>query len=109
MQVKRATECERDSGQKAQKPALGAAVEVRWHVICHLVQLADHDITGRDLYMFLSQEDDPLDAFMAELSDVEKQSEAPAPDKKRKADVALDEEADNVADFMEVCQLCVPV
>ncbi len=28
MQVNRATECERDSGQKAQKPALGAAVEV---------------------------------------------------------------------------------
>ncbi|DBB13027.1 TPA: hypothetical protein ACH3X3_005761 [Trebouxia sp. C0006] len=73
MQVNRATECERDSGQKAQKPALGAAVE----------------------------EDDPLDAFMAELRDVEKQSEAPAPDKKCKADVALDEEADNVADFME--------
>ncbi len=62
-------------------------------------------ITGRVLHMSLSQEDDPLDAFMAELRDVEKQSEAPAPDKKRKADVALDEEADNVADFMEVCQL----
>lgn len=57
----------------------------------------------------MSQEEDPLDAFMAELRDVEKQSEAPAPDKKRKADVALDEEADNVADFIEVCQLCVPV
>lgn len=57
----------------------------------------------------MSQEDDPLDAFMAELRHVEKQSEAPAPDKKHKADVALDEEADNVADFMEVCQLCVPV
>jgi hypothetical protein len=65
-------------------------------------------IAGRVLHMSMSQEDDPLDAFMAELHDVEKQPEAAAPDKKRKADVALDEEADNVADFMEVCQLCVP-
>lgn len=55
-----------------------------------------------------SQEDDPLDAFMAELRDVEKQPEPAVPDKKRKADVALDEEADNVADFMEVRKSCLP-
>ena len=51
------------------------------------------------------QEDDPLDAFMADLNNLDKQPAAPAvplPDKKRKADVGLDEEADNVADFLEV-------
>ena len=50
-----------------------------------------------------TQEDDPLDAFMADLNNMDKQPDAPAiPDKKRKADVGLDEEADNVADFLEV-------
>lgn len=52
-----------------------------------------------------AQEDDPLDAFMADLNNMDKQPEAPPvpiPDKKRKADVGLDEEADNVADFLEV-------
>lgn len=73
-----------------------------------LCNLLSKIIAGRGSHTSMSQEDDPLDAFMAELRNVEKQSEAPAPDKKRKADVALDEEADNVADFMEVCQLCVP-
>lgn len=49
------------------------------------------------------QEDDPLDAFMADLNNMDKEPVAPAiPDKKRKADVGLDEEADNVADFLEV-------
>lgn len=44
---------------------------------------------------------------MAELNKFEKQPAAPAvPDKKRhKADVGLDEEADNVADFMEVMRI----
>ena len=54
------------------------------------------------------QEDDPLDAFMADLNNMDKQPEvptAPVPDKKRKADVGLDEEADNVADFLEVHML----
>ena len=52
------------------------------------------------------QEDDPLDAFMADLNNMDKQPVAAAvPDKKRKADVGLDEEADNVADFLEVCLL----
>lgn len=40
---------------------------------------------------------------MADLNNMDMQPEAPAvPDKKRKADVGLDEEADNVADFLEV-------
>lgn len=45
---------------------------------------------------------------MADLNNMDKQPEAPAvpvPDKKRKADVSLDEEADNVADFLEVHML----
>lgn len=52
-----------------------------------------------------AQEDDPLDAFMADLNNMDKQPEAPPvpkPDKKCNADVGLDEEADNVADFLEV-------
>lgn len=58
----------------------------------------------------LTQEDDPLDAFMADLNNMDKQPEAPAiPDKKRKADVGLDEEADNVADFLEVQVLRAPL
>ena len=58
--------------------------------------------------MCFAQEDDPLDAFMADLNNMDKQPEAPpapVPDKKRKADVGLDEEADNVADFLEVHML----
>ena len=60
------------------------------------------------------QEADPLDAFMAELKDLEAGQSAPqpAPDKKQSLpDVGLDEEADNVADFMEVRTAtlrCVP-
>lgn len=49
-----------------------------------------------------------MDAFMADLNNMDKQPEvptAPVPDKKRKADVGLDEEADNVADFLEVHML----
>ena len=49
-------------------------------------------------------QDDPLDAFIAELNDMDKQPAPPEQPmkKQRKADVGLDEEADNVADFMEV-------
>ena len=44
-----------------------------------------------------------MDAFMADLNNMDKQPEPSAvPNKKRKADVGLDEEADNVADFLEV-------
>ena len=51
----------------------------------------------------LLQEDDPLDAFMADLNNMDTQLAAPdVANKKRKADVELDEEADNVADFLEV-------
>ena len=42
---------------------------------------------------------------MADLNNLDKQPASPAvpvPDKKRKADVGLDEEPDNVADFLEV-------
>ncbi len=65
--------------------------------------LLDQETLPGALLCFI-QEDDPLDAFMAELRNDERQT-APAavPDKKRqKVDVGLDEEADNVADFMEV-------
>ena len=43
---------------------------------------------------------------MADLNNIDKQPDGPAvPDKKRKPDVDLDEEADNVADFLEVHML----
>ena len=51
------------------------------------------------------QEADPLDAFMAELKDLEAGQSASQPAQGKKQtllDVGLDEEADNVADFMEV-------
>ena len=52
----------------------------------------------------MAQEDDPLDAFMADLNSMDKPQpvDPPVNVKKRKADVALDEEEDNVASFMEV-------
>ena len=45
---------------------------------------------------------DPLEAFMAEINQTQ-QSEATAQPAEKKAFLALDEDVDNVADFLEVC------
>lgn len=112
--MQRAKDCERDSGQRAVKPVLQAAAadEVRLisikrsrlasHLFVVLVPLPRR-YQQTKLPTCCVQEDDPLDAFMADLNNMDKQPDAPAvPDQKRKPDVGLDEEADNVADFLEV-------
>ena len=45
---------------------------------------------------------DPLEAFMAEINQTN-QSEAAAAPAEKKAHLELDEDADHVADFLEVC------
>lgn len=46
-------------------------------------------------------QDDPLEAFMAEINQTA-QSEASVKPAEKRVDIELDEDADNVADFMEV-------
>lgn len=113
LQVQRAAECEHNAGKAAVKPALGSPADEVSSLDCS----RDCYIVSADVYMSTTdcsyvvyqgkamlQEDDPLDAFMADLNSMDKpQTAAPPPnEKKRKADVGLDEEEDNVASFMEV-------
>lgn len=53
------------------------------------------------LHCFVLQ-DDPLEAFMAEINQTN-QSEAAAVPAEKKSHLELDEDADHVADFLEVC------
>lgn len=53
-------------------------------------------------------QDDPLEAFMAEINQTN-QSEAAAVPMEKKAHLELDEDADHVADFLEVCFTWTPL
>ncbi len=113
IQVERARECEITTGPPTQQIENGSQLDEVSSIAaipamaCCGLQVFSHkcQITTPNIVVGWNLQDDPLEAFMAEINQTA-EADAGKATASRKVNLELDEDADNVADFLEVGLLC---